>query len=99
MAMPCDAERSKLLSDAIAASVEQCTAGGIPAVNAAILEIVGQAIANALPKLEASIRADVYADVLAKLDHVATMPHEVCALTIQLNHLIERWRLVAVEVA
>ena len=95
--MPCDADRSKLLSEAIAASVEQCTAGGLPAVNAAILEIVGQAIANALPQLEASIRADVYGEVLAKLDHVATMPHEVCALTIQLNHQIERWRLVYME--
>ena len=95
--MPCDTDRSKLLSEAIAASVEQCTAGGLPAVNAAIIEIVGQAIANALPQLEASIRADVYGEVLAKLDHVATMPHDVCALTIQLNHLIERWRIVYME--
>jgi hypothetical protein len=97
--MPCDTERSKLLSEAIAASIEQCTAGGLPAVNAAIVEIVGQAIANALPQLEAAIRADVYGEVLAKLDHVTTMPHEVCALTIQLNHLIERWRLVHMESA
>jgi hypothetical protein len=97
--MPCDADRSKLLSEAIAAAVEQCTAGGIPAVNAAILEIVGETIANALPSLEASIRADVYAEVVAKLDRVATMPHEVCALTIQLNHQIERWRLVHMETA
>jgi hypothetical protein len=97
--MPCDANRSKLLSEAIAAAVEQCTAGGIPAVNAAILEIVGEAIANALPGLEASIRADVYAEVVAKLDRVATMPHEVCALTIQLNHQIERWRIVQMETA
>ena len=97
--MPCDADRSKLLSEAIAAAVEQCTAGGIPAVNAAILEIVGEAIANALPSLEASIRADVYTEVVAKLDRVATMPHEVCALTIQLNHQIERWRLVHMESA
>ena len=97
--MPCDAERSKLLSEAIAAAVEQCVAGGIPAVNDAIVEIVGEAIAHALPRLEASIRADIYAEVVAKLDRVATMPHEVCAMSIQLNHVIERWRLVQTESA
>jgi hypothetical protein len=97
--MPCDADRSKILSEAIAAAVEQSTAGGLPAVNAAIVEIVGEAIAHALPQLEASIRADIYTEVVAKLDRVATMPHEVCALTIQLNHQIERWRLVRMETA
>jgi hypothetical protein len=30
---------------------------------------------------------------------VATMPHEVCAMSIQLNHQIERWRLVRMEPA
>jgi hypothetical protein len=95
--MPCDADRSKILSEAIAAAVEQCTAGGIPAVNAAIVDIVGEAIAHALPRLEASIRADIYAEVVAKLERVATMPHEVCAMSIQLNHQIERWRLVWME--
>lgn len=97
--MQSDADRSKILSEAIAAAVEQCTVGGIPAVNAAIVEIVGEVIAHALPRLEASIRADVYAEVIAKLDRVATMPHEVCAMSIQLNHQIERWRLVRMEPA
>ena len=97
--MPCDAERSKILSEAIAAAVEQCAAGGMPAVNAAIVDIVAEAIAHALPALEASIRSDIYAEVVAKLDRVATMPHEVCAMSIQLNHQIERWRLVRMETA
>ena len=92
-----DIDRSKLLSEAIAAAVEQCVASGIPAVNAAIVDIVGEAIAHALPQLEASIRADIYTEVVARLDRVATMPHEVCAMSIQLNHLIERWRIVQVE--
>ena len=95
--MPCDAARSKLLSEAIAAAVEQCTSGGMPAVNDAIVAIVGDAIAYALPQLEASIRADIYAEVVAKLDHVATMPPDGCAMSIQLNHMIERWRLLQIE--
>jgi hypothetical protein len=95
--MPCDAARSKLLSEAIDAAVGQCVEGGIPAVNAALVEIVGEAIANALPKLEELIRADIYAEVIARLEQVARMDHEVCALTIQLNHVIERWRHLQLE--
>ncbi len=98
--MPCDADRSKILSEATAAAVEQCTTWRHSSeVNAAIVDIVGEVIAHTLPRLEASIRADIYAEVVAKLDRVATMPHEVCAMSIQLNHQIERWRLVHMEPA